>query len=127
MEIVKLWISVPAQFNSSRLSYESLYLVIVILLFAVVFGLIADIIIHAYRGRKKYKHFLKEVREAEESLRRGFAVLRRDIEAELALIKKIKLTKELSLEEKMKEEQLLKDLEWAERYIGKEIWDIERV
>jgi hypothetical protein len=69
----------------------------------------------------------KETREAEESIRRGFAVLHRDIEAELALIKKSGLNPELSAEAKQKEEQLLRDLNSVQKYISKEIWDIEKI
>lgn len=62
----------------------------------------------------------------EESVRRGFAILRRDIQAEFDLVKKAKLKGDISEEEKFKEEQLLKDLQEVEKYIGKEIWDIEK-
>lgn len=114
------------QFGSSRLSYEILYLILVVILSGIAAGLILYIIYHGYHGRKKKKLYDKEIKEAEESVHRGFAVLRRDIQAELEIIKKAKLSKALSDEEKKKEEQLLKDFEWAERYIGKEIWDVER-
>jgi hypothetical protein len=43
----------------------------------------------------------------------------------LALVQKAKLSKSLSAEEKAKEEQLLKDLDWVEKCIEKEIWDME--
>ena len=69
---------------------------------------------------------MKEVREAEEAVRRGLAVLRRDIEAELAFVNKLKLSKTLTDEENAMEERLLKDFQEVERYIGKEIWDIEK-
>jgi hypothetical protein len=69
---------------------------------------------------------MKEIHEAEESIRRGFAVLRRDVQAELAVVGKIKLTKELSQEEKQRESELLRDLDWVERMIGKEVWDVEQ-
>ncbi|MBI5732960.1 hypothetical protein HY967_03305 [Candidatus Jorgensenbacteria bacterium] len=113
------------QFGASRLSYETLYLTFVILLLLVVLGLIFFIVFHTYHGTKKRRLLEKEIREAEESIRRGFAVLRRDVQAELATIKKAKLSKQLSDEEKQKEAELLKDLEWAEQYISKEIWDVE--
>lgn len=114
------------QFGASRLSYETLYEIIAIVFLLIILILVAYILHHAYHGRRKNEKFWKEVREAEESIRRGFAVLRRDIEAELALVKKAKLGKELSLEEKGREERLLKDLDWVQKYIGKEVWDIER-
>ena len=40
------------------------------------------------------------LKEAEESIRRGFSVLQRDIESELGIVRNMKLTKELSAEEK---------------------------
>jgi hypothetical protein len=114
------------QFGASRLSYETLYLISILVLIVILIGLLAYIIFRAYAGRKKHRQFWKEVKEAEESVRRGFAVLKRDIQAELAVIKKAKLGKELSKEGKEKETVLLKDLEEVENYIGKEIWDIEK-
>lgn len=114
------------QFGASRLSYETLYLLLAMILLLGNAAFIYLIIFHVRHSRKKHKEWLKEVREAEESVRRGFAVLKRDIEAELKVIKNAKLSKELSSEESRREEQLLRDLAWAEQYIGKEIWDIER-
>lgn len=70
---------------------------------------------------------MKEIREAEESVRRGFAVLRRDIQAELAAVNKVKISGQFSPEEERFATQLLKDLEEVENYIGKEIWDVEKV
>ncbi|MDZ4229681.1 MAG: hypothetical protein U1C53_00935, partial [Candidatus Veblenbacteria bacterium] len=66
------------------------------------------------------------IREAEESVRRGFAVLKRDIQAELNVVRKAKLSKQLSAEEHAREAELMKDLDWVEKYIGKEVWDVEQ-
>ncbi len=114
------------QFGASRFSYETIYLIIAIIFLLVILSLMVFIIYHAYHGRKKHKLFWKEVVEAEESIRRGFAVLKRDIEAELAMVRKTKLSKEIFVEAKQKEEQLLKDLESIQKYITKEVWDIEQ-
>ncbi|MBI4033926.1 MAG: hypothetical protein HY378_00040 [Candidatus Brennerbacteria bacterium] len=114
------------QFGSSRVSYEVLYLILTVIFFLAVLGLSIYIVYHAYHSRRKYQRFWKETKEAEESVRRGFAVLRRDIQAELALVKKAKLGKPLQEEGKIREAELLKDLDSVERYIGKEIWDIEK-
>ena len=111
------------QFGSSRLSYESIYLMVAVTLFVIIIGLVLYIIFHAYHGRKKHKLFWKEVREAEEAVRRGFAVLKRDIEAELGVVQRAKLGP-LEFEAKQKEMQLLKDLDYVQKYIGKEVWDI---
>ncbi|MEK7464458.1 MAG: cohesin domain-containing protein [Patescibacteria group bacterium] len=115
------------QFGSSRLSYETIYLVLIFILLLGIIGLVTFISYHYYHGRKKHAKFLHEVKEAEEAVRRGFAVLRRDIESELALVKRAKLNKELSAEEKIKEDQLLSDLDSVQRFIGKEIFDIENL
>ena len=119
--------STAIQFGASRLSLETLYLIISITLLLIILGLVAFILFHFYGWRKKAKIFQKEIKEAEESVRRGFAVLRRDIEAELAVVHKAKLSHNLSVEEKTKEETLLKDLKRIEQYIGKEIWDVEKL
>lgn len=112
--------------GASRVSYEHLYGSAALALLVVVLGLLAFIAHHERHTRRKHARWVREVREAEESVRRGFAVLKRDIEAELATIRKAKLAKELHAEELGREQQLLKDLEWAERYINKEVMDIER-
>ncbi len=114
------------QFGASRLSLESLYLISTVILLILVFSLLIFIIFHTYSGKRKKKLFWKEVKEAEAAVHRGFAVLRRDIEAELSIVKKAKLNKVILLEEKAKEAQLLKDLENIEKFIGKEVWDIEK-
>ena len=112
-------------FGSNRLSYETIYLVVIIvLIFAIlIFSIYA--IYHYQQGRKKHKLFLKQVAQAEESIRRGFALLRRDIEGELAVVKKASLTGPLSIEEKEKETHLLTDLDSVQKYVGKEMWEIE--
>ncbi len=112
------------QFGVSRISYETLYKGIIIVLFLSFLGLIGYILSLGYYGRRKHIQFLKEMREAEEAIRRGFAVLRRDIEAELAYERKTRPKKSFTPEEKAKEEQTLKDLEIIERNIGKEVLDI---
>jgi len=115
------------QFGASRVSYETLYLILTIMLFLIVSMLIAYNVYHGVQGRRKQRLLTSHIKEAEESIRRGFAVLRRDIQAELGLIKSVKLSRALSNEEKDKEERLLRDLDWAEKYIGKEIWEVEKI
>ena len=115
------------QFGSSRLSYETVYALLSAVLFAIALGLLIVIFVIGRRGNKKKRLLLKEVKEAEDSIRQGFAVLKRDIEAELATVKKARLSKALSAEEKEKETRLLSDLEKVESYIGKEVFDIEKI
>jgi len=113
------------QIGASRISFELLNLILLVLASLLSVGLMAYIGFHTYHARTKYRSFMKEIKEAEESIKRGFAVLRRDIEAELALLKKVRLSRELAEEERIKEKQLLEDLEKVERYIGKEVWEAE--
>jgi hypothetical protein len=115
------------QFGASRFSYEAIYLFSMIGLIILVACLLLCILYQAWRGRKKHKLFWKEVMEAEESIRRGFAVVRRDIEAELALIKRANVSGEVSHEIKEKEIRLLEDLDSIQAHIAKEMWDVEQV
>lgn len=119
--------STAIQFGASRLSLETIYFLISLILSLVILGLITFILFHFYHGRQKRTLFWKEVKEAEEAVRRGFAIIRRDIEAELAIVRKAKMSRNLSVEEKKREGELMKDLERVQEYIGKEIWDIEHL
>ncbi len=114
------------QFGKNRFSYQSLYLVLFILFAAVFFGLLAFFLYHSYHFRAKKRRLISMIKEAEESIRRGFSILHHDIEAELNVIRKIKMKGELSAEEKFREEKLLKDFNQISGYIGKEVWKIER-
>ena len=66
---------------------------------------------------------MKEVGEVEEAVRHGFAVLKRDIEAEITAVRR---AGRLTTEEKRREKELLDDLERIRKEIGKEILDIEK-
>ncbi|MEK9171716.1 MAG: hypothetical protein AAB782_00565, partial [Patescibacteria group bacterium] len=113
------------QFGASRISYETLYLIFSIILLIIVLGLSALIGFHAYHGRKKHLRFRKEIQEVDEAIKRGFTVLRRDIEHELGATNQTKLGRKLAEEEKRKEREFIEDLEWIEREIGKEILDVK--
>ncbi len=114
------------QFGASRVSYELIYLAISVLLALVILGFVSFILYHFAQGRRKRALLERELQEAEESIRRGFAVLRRDIEAELEVIHRAKLQGELAIDERVREEKLIRDLDLVRRYIGKEVWDLER-
>ena len=113
------------QIGGNRLSYQDFYLVLAIIFALAFLGILGFTVYHAYHFRTKSRKLAADIEEAEESIRRGFALLRRDIEAELGLIHKVKLSKELSTEERFREEKLLKDLDYVNRYTGKEIWLVE--
>lgn len=115
------------QLGASRFSYTTIYLVALIAFVVLALLLLVVLIMHLTRGRRKHKQLMKEIMEAEASVRRGFAVLRRDIEAELAVIHRAHLKGELSQDEQKREKQLMDDLTNVEKYISKEIWDVEKV
>ncbi len=113
------------QFGNARLSFEDLYFIL-FLVFALMFvALLSWATYHSYHGRRKHGKLDKAIKEAEESIRRGFAVIRKDIEEELSVIHKAKLSKELSAEERLREEKLLNDLEDVSRHVGRELWELE--
>ncbi|MDO8516248.1 MAG: cohesin domain-containing protein [bacterium] len=114
------------QLGSRRFNPQEIYFMLTLLFFATVLGLGGFIAYHGVTARRKNRLLQEELKKAEESINRGFSVLRRDIETELAVIRKIKLNKALSAEEKVAEEKLLKDLEEVSAMLGKEIWEIEK-
>ncbi len=115
------------QFGSSRLSYDFIYVVLILVLLCILLALVLYSIYNLVQGRKKHKLLKEEIQQAEESIKRGFAVLRRDLQAELELLKKSKIGKKLTEEEKKKEQILLQDLADTEAYVEKELWQIEHM
>ena len=115
------------QFGSNRLSYKTVYIVCIFLLILGILFMIFYIVHHYRNGRKKRALFLKQTAEAEESIRRGFAVLRRDIEQELLIVRKASAATTLSAEDNEKESALLRDLAVVQEYVGKELWEVEHL
>jgi len=114
------------QLGASRFSYTSLYLLTILLLLIVMVGLVGVIIHHYRAGKRKHAEFKAEVDKAEESVRRGFAVLRRDLQAEFDLIEKAKMSKELTAQERRRRAELLRDLDIVKGHIGEELWELEK-
>ncbi|MEK7173743.1 MAG: cohesin domain-containing protein [Patescibacteria group bacterium] len=112
------------QFGSSRLSHNVIYqgLIIALMLLSGILGRMVFRMRERIKRRKE--RAMKEVREAEEAVRKGFAVLKRDIQQELEIIGKAKMERVLRAEEEKQEAQLLEDLVSIQRRIGKEIEDI---
>jgi len=115
------------QIGSSRVTLEGLYAITSGVLLLIIIIFIIYIRREYLRAKMRHQEFAKEFREAEDSIRRGFAVLRKDVQRQIQAIQKIKLSREMIREEKEREEQLLRDLENIERRIGKEIWDVGRL
>ena len=114
------------QFGSNRLSYERLYFVLLVFFTIAVLILLIFIIYHSYHHKSKSLKLRREIEEAEEAIRHGFKILKRDIEKELDVIRATKLSGEIRAEEKFREEKMLKDLEEIQVHIGEEVGDIEK-
>lgn len=114
------------QIGASRLSYETLYLLSALVLLLIVLILGALAIYHYYRAKGKHSKLVKEISEAQEAIRKGFATLQHDIAQELAVVHQARLSKSLSREEEEREKQLLKDLREITEYVKREVSDIEK-
>ena len=123
---VKLTVEKKAfQIGSLKLTFTTFYSLIISLLVLLLLILIAYIIYHHIHAKRKHKILRKNLDDAQASIQRGFALLNRDLVAELDIIHKVKLSKGLSLEEQKRENQLESDLKYIERYLSKEIWEVE--
>jgi hypothetical protein len=85
--------------------------------------IVAAVILKARQWKRKGR---KEVREAEDALHRAFDLLKDDIRDNLENLEKARSKRQLTEEEKRITVQLKKNLDDAERYLRKEIEDIER-
>ncbi|MEK7162489.1 MAG: hypothetical protein AAB730_01355, partial [Patescibacteria group bacterium] len=117
-------IATALRLGSLRISYERLYLTFALILLAALGGLAIFSLYHFRHYHQKNSLLKKEIREAEDEVRQGFALLRQDIKSELDLTAKIKKSRELSVEERRREEKLINDLKFVENNVLKEIGDI---
>jgi len=111
--------------GSSRISYEFVYLSVSVILFIVTVSLLISALYFYRRGRNKHDTLIHEIREAQEAVHLGFAIIKRDIEAELGVINKLKISRPLRIDEEQKHRALLDDLREIESTIGKEVLDIQ--
>lgn len=111
--------------GSYRISYEAMYLVLALLMLAALLAVSGFGIYHFRHYHLKHARLRKEIREAEEEARRGFEILRGDIKEEMEFISRIKMSRELSIEEHRREEKLLQDINFIEKHLLKEMGDIE--
>lgn len=116
---------VALNWGNSRITYQSLYIGAIITLILFVIGLLLYIVIHAILVRRRRTQFSHQLRQAEDSIKRGFIALRRDIEAELLLIRQAHLPADLAGEQKVRAQQLEEDLKNIESLVGKEMWEVE--
>ncbi len=117
---------VAVSWGGSRITYQSIYVGMIGGLIGTVILLLIYIIIHALLLRRRRRMFGEQLRHTEDTIKRGFAVLYRDIEAELQLMKQAQLSQELSGEAKVREEQLRQDMQSIEDLVGQEILQVEK-
>lgn len=111
----------------ARISYEFAYLFIITVLLVAML-LAAILILRKWRHiKEKHAQFMEELRASEESIRRGFAVLRRDLEVEFAAIRRVRSSRALTKDELAREKQIAADIEAIQEKIGKEIWELEKL
>lgn len=72
------------------------------------------------------KRIRKEVREAEFSLHKAFDLLKENVRGQIKILEKTRTKRQLTEEEEKIVKQLKRDLDDAERFIRKEIEDIEK-
>ncbi len=111
--------------GAARLDYAQFYLLLFLVALGIAAVLFILMIVYSRRARAKHLRLDRAIRDAEASVRRGFAVLERDIQTELAAVQKLAPQGALSDEERAREAKLRADLDEVKRYVGKEIWRIE--
>lgn len=115
------------QIGETRVSYEKLYAIAAGALMLAILALIILNVVHFRSLQNKKRRLNKEIEEAETAVKRGFELLHKDITAELEVVRQMKTSRELSREERAREEKMLKDLGLVESYITREVEDIGRV
>ena len=113
------------EFGSSRLSFALIYFTATVFLVICVIVLLFVLYRYVMGIRRKRQRLLTDLRMIEEKIRRGFAVLRKDVEAELALLNRAD-GRELLPEEKFRAEELQRDIEKISERIGEEVWELEK-
>lgn len=116
---------VAINWGNSRITYQSLYIGLIIALSLLLLILLGYIVVHAVLVRRRRHEFSVQLRQAEDSIKRGFLALRRDIEAELLLVKQAHLPADLAGEQRVREQQLQEDLKNIEGIVGRELWEVE--
>jgi hypothetical protein len=107
-------------------SWAVSFLAVVIPLVALIFLFLFAIWYGWYKFSKFRVGLRKEVREAESALHKAFNLLKRDIQEQIGLLEKTETKRQLTDEEEKIVKQLKKDLSDAERFVKKEIEDIEK-
>ncbi|MEK7650584.1 MAG: hypothetical protein AAB364_01795 [Patescibacteria group bacterium] len=110
-----------------RLGNKAVSALSVAIPFVALFVLLALLLEHSQRALHRLRRKVRaEVHEAEESIGQAFDLLREDLEKQLSLLEKAKTKRDLTREEARILTRVRKNLRTAEKYIKKEIEDIEK-
>ena len=101
-------------------------LVVVIPLVALIFVFLFIVWYGWYKFSLLRKRIRKEVRGVESALHRAFDTLKEDIREQIKLLEKTRSRRQLTEEEEKIVKQFKKDLDTAEKFVKKEIEDIEK-
>ncbi|TSC82172.1 MAG: Uncharacterized protein G01um101419_659 [Parcubacteria group bacterium Gr01-1014_19] len=115
------------QFGVSRISLEALYFIFVIIFLFSTIGLLSFILYHGHHARRKSRRLMSEVQRVDEAIKRGFLLLHKDLQAELAVLHQRKVAAALTSDETEKEKKLMQDLDAIGKLIEKEVKDVERL
>ena len=121
---INIAVKLPALFKIGKLAVD--YLSVMVSLLAIIALIVIAIFFGWYRMAMWRKRLRREVREAEESVQKAFDALYEDIRDNLEALENVKTEKDLSREEKKLLKKMKGALDVAERYIGKEIKDVEK-
>jgi len=123
-EAVNIEVIQPLFFRIGEVALNYATIVVTLLGLLALVGLIVVAVL--LRARQWQKRRRKEVREAEDALHRAFDLLKEDTRDNLKNLEKARSKRELTEEEERIATNLKQNLDDAERYLRKEIEDIEK-
>jgi F0F1-type ATP synthase membrane subunit b/b' len=123
-ESVVILVTLPAIFKIGSVIINYLTAIIALI------GFIALMIFGAYWSWHRFtlfrKKLIKETQDVDRVMKQSFDLLKEDVKDQLAKLNKVKNNRELNEKEKEIESQLKKDIDIAEKYIRREVEDVEK-
>lgn len=120
-------LSAAIEIGSYRISFQSLYTGAIGLLSLLITIFVVVIVILSARIRGKHQRLKKEVWDIHQSVKKGFEILKDDIQKELVVLQKLEKDRTLTSEEKARQAKLLADLDFVANYIEREVVDVEKL
>jgi len=123
-ESVVILVALPAFFKIGSVIINYLTAIIALI------GFIALMVFGAYWSWHRFtifrKKLIKETEDIDRVMKRSFDLLKEDVKDQLAKLNKVRSKRELNKKEKEIESQLKKDIDVAEKYIRREVEDVEK-